>query len=288
MHVVVLGGTGEVGSALSTHLLSTGHAVSRVSTREHAWSPDILSAHQAIDLLRGTGVSFVINASGPGDIRGAGNDFRNKVAGVARACRETSTPSILISTTRVMEGYDRPYAEDEVPKPLTPYGRGNALNEAFWLQEAGASATVLRATNVLLPPTRKGSPQASLLPWSLVVDAMHTGSIAVRSTPESSKSFISIPDLVTAIDVAHQTVEHPSVLATSPATVFTLAELSELVQAAVTRILGVQVSISFGHERPSSCMATPGWLHEHGWQSMLRPNDMQDLIEQWLLGLREQ
>ena len=189
---------------------------------------------------------------------------------------------MLISTTRVMEGYEKDYEENDPPQPRTEYGRGNALSEAFWLEHAGDQATVIRATNVFLEPSHRDSPQTRLLPWSLVLEGIERGEIVIRSSRLSPKYFISIADLCSAIEIVHRTKLKPRVVVTTPAIRLTLSQLTDIAQRAIQNTLGWDISARFGTEETKARRCESGWLREHQWESKLDPCLLQARVESWL------
>ena len=282
MHIVVLGGAGEVGSAVAAHFAMHDHTVTKVSSRPIMAQQGFLSIDDAAGIICAKKVSLVVNASGPGDIRGSNDAWISRASAVAQACRASRTPSVLISTTRVMEGYEQDYEENDPPQPRTEYGRGNALSEALWLEHAGDQATVIRATNVFLEPSYRDSPQTRLLPWSLVLEGVERGEIVIRSSRSSIKYFISIADLCSAIETVHQTQQNPRVVVTTPAISLTLSQLTDIAQRAIQNTLGWDISARFGIDETRALRCESGWLHEHQWESKLDPCLLQARMESWL------
>ena len=282
MHIVVLGGAGEVGSAVAAHFAMHDHTVTKVSSRPMMAQHGFMSIDDAARLVCTNKASLVVNASGPGDIRGSNHAWISRASAVAEACQASKTPSVLISTTRVMEGYEQDYEENDPPRPRTEYGRGNALSEAFWLEHAGDRATVIRATNVFLEPSHRDSPQTRLLPWSLVLEGVERGEIVIRSSRSSIKYFISIADLCSAIEIVHQTQPIPRVVVTTPAISLTLSQLTDIAQRAIQNTLGWDISTRFGSDEAKARRCESGWLSEHHWESKLDPCLVQAGMESWL------
>ncbi|WP_090596110.1 sugar nucleotide-binding protein [Auraticoccus monumenti] len=127
--VVVLGGTGQLGRALTERLPGA-----RVLTRA-----DVdLADPAALDALDLTGVGTVINATAMTDVDGAETPEGRRlawqvnataVAALARRCREHRTTLVHVSTDYVFDGTAE-VADEETPvAPLGVYGQSKAAGE---------------------------------------------------------------------------------------------------------------------------------------------------------------
>ena len=286
MLVIVAGGLGEVGSSVAAALTALGHDVLRASARRQAdvWRGDasVIAIEAAVELITGDRVDLLVNASGPGDRRGASATWRDTSRDLSGACLGTRTSAVLLSTTRVMEGYERDYEEAEPPLPMTDYARLNTENEALWGSAGGKAATVLRITNFFCQPQARHSPQSGLLPWSLVTEALETGAIQMRSGANLIKEFVSARDVATAALCIAESDEAPKACVTSPGAALSLSMLARESSLAVESALGSRPAVSFGPdgEQPPRC--SPGWLAASGWQSSLTADELRGEVVAWL------
>lgn len=266
MRILVAGALGEVGRTVSAALVDVGHEVVRVSGRAPLTDePDVIGFDGAQMLVREHRVDAVINCAGRGDRRASERTGRDATDKLALAVREAELPAVLISTTRVLEGYDADYAEDAPPKPLTSYAEANAENEAAWLSAAGPTAHVLRITNYIAQPSSVDSPQASLLPWSLVTEALATGHIGVRSGASLAKEFVGAADVASAAVLILTAPDAPQIVATVPGAVLTMANLVSACQRAFVAAGKPEPTASFGADAPAGPACRPGWLESKGW-----------------------
>lgn len=281
MRILVVGATGEVGSTVADALLRAGHSALRVSSRAPlADAPELMSVPHGIEEVRSGGVDLVVNCSGRGDRRQVERTGLEGTSAFARAARGTSTPSVLVSTTRVLEGYGSDFREDATARPTTPYAIANAASEAAWLTDGGLA--VLRITNYFCAPMTADSPQSLLLPWSLVTEGLDTGSIVVRSGAATTRQFVDADDVARAVVLLAAAAEPPRICATSPGVSFTLGELAHLCQQAVASVTGVSPEAQFGPDTKPAPECHPGWLGTQGWQSRLTSGRIGATIERWL------
>lgn len=283
MRILVAGALGEVGRTVSSALEHLGHSVVRVTSREGGDDESsVLGLSAAVELLQSGAVSGVLNCSGRGDRRPANRSGLDATALLAPAIGEAGVPGVLISTTRVLEGCSVDYREDEPPQPRTPYAHANAENEAEWLRMAGTAGHVLRITNYFAIPSGTDSPQAGLLPWSLVTEALNSGHIGIRSGPSLVKEFVSALDVARAVLMVQEASSAPAVCATVPGAPFTLAALVEAVQEAFAQVGLAVPSASFGPDGPAAPVCRPGWLAGTGWRGGLDAAAIRDDVARWL------
>jgi hypothetical protein len=179
-----------------------------------------------------------------------------------------------------MEGYSGILTEDEPPRPVTDYALANADREKTWC--VSEQARFLRVVNYLSTPQDTNSPQAALLPWSLVKDALESGRIDIRSAPTLEKQFISAADLVRAIIKIAISSDAPVWCWTAPGFTLTLDQMVSAVKAAICRLDLAQPGVTFGSAFPPKPYLEPGWLANNGWFSELEFSNVVDLIESWI------
>ena len=281
MRIVLAGALGEVGGSLHRSLVNRGHEVFAVSSRAPmSGHPDVLGLGEMRTLVQTDAVDAIVNAGGPGDHRSRVESVSDWSQQLLNACR--GLPAILISTTRVLEGFqDRP-SEDASGRPLTPYGRANTQHEQLWLK--APNGRVLRLVNFFCSPTSVDSPQARLLPWSLLLEGWQTGHIGVRSRDDTSKEFVDSDDVARAIEAVVAFEPSCRTIVAGPGAVVTLRDLGEASISACARAGLLEVQASFGTESPNSSWSmAPGFLADHGWTSELTLERMTQEMTQWLV-----
>jgi len=281
VRIVLAGALGEVGSSLRRALVNRGHEVFALSSRaplsEH---PDVLDLNQVRGLVQADAVDAIVNAGGPGDHRSRADSMSGWSQQLLDACR--GVPAILISTTRVLEGFEHRPDEDASGRPLTPYGRANTEHEQMWLK--APHGRVLRLVNFFCPPTSIDSPQAKLLPWSLLLEGWETGHIGVRSREDTSKEFVDSDDVARAIEVMVAFEPSCRTVVAGPGAVVTLRDLGEASFSSCAKAGWPEVQASFGSESPSSSWSmAPGCLADHGWSSELTLERMTEEMTRWLI-----
>ena len=281
---MIVGARGEVGSALCASFESLGHTTISVSSAQPV-SPDghcidFALAEQVIG--RGE-VDLLINASGRGDRRASMRSGREATQALAGHVSEAGVPAVLISTTRVLEGYEGQASEDSPPRPTTEYARANAENEEAWLRQTHGQGSVLRIANFFTTPLHAESPQVQLLPWSLLTEAVACSSIQVRSGPSATKEFVSALDAAqAALTICRQGWTGRTV-STNPGCPMTLRELAEAATDAIEMIGKARPTMSFGADTDPFQLAPPGALVAAGWKATLSLAEVQLAMQQWLM-----
>ncbi|MBI1352131.1 MAG: NAD-dependent epimerase/dehydratase family protein [Actinomycetales bacterium] len=281
MRIVLAGALGEVGRSVGSALEQLGHEVVPVSSRAPALErPGVVGLDDACALVAGGGIDGVVNASGRGDRRVVERTGHAVAGRLAEAASASGTPSLLLSTTRVLEGHGSDADEAADPEPRTPYAQANADNEARWQDSGGSS--IVRIVNYLCLPSAADSPQAGLLPWSLVSEALDEQRITVRATPSTEKEFVDAADVASAVELVLAAADRPAVCATVPGVIFTMRDLAERAAAAVTAVAGHEVAVTFGAEASTRPVVQEGWLAAHGWSARLSPERLAGAIRAWV------
>lgn len=281
MKIAVIGASGEVGSSIFREFMQQGHEVVGVSRRAPmAHHRSLLSLEQCHALLNDNHFDLLVDAAGRGDHRADFQGGTPIASALAPSAERTGTPVVVLSTIRVMEGYSGTSTEDEFPRPVSDYAVANAHRERSWC--VSDQARILRMVNFLSTPQDKNSPQSSVLPWSLVKEALESGQMTVRSAPSSQKQFISAADLVRAILLIAVSTDAPVRCWTVPGFTMTLEEMASAVKAAISRLDLAQPSVTFGSEFPPRPHLEPGWLANNGWLSELAFSNIVDLLESWI------
>lgn len=284
MRILVIGALGEVGNSVSAALTARGHEVVPVSARAPlADRSDVVSLTEALRAISGHQADLVLNCSGRGDRRASDRSGVDTTECLGDAVAASGIPGVLLSTTRVLEGHSGDFLEDANPLATTPYATANAINEAKWLASAGARMHVLRITNYFCSPQAINSPQAQLLPWSLVTEALETGSIVIRSGAALTKEFVSADDVARAVTLLAADSSAPPVCATVPGAALSLGELASATLSALERVGRTSVQASFGPDGPPGPNCRPGWLATVGWRGLLTPDQISEAITSWIL-----
>jgi nucleoside-diphosphate-sugar epimerase len=284
VRIIVLGALGEVGSSVSGALLDLGHEVVSVSARAPLSSyPDAVTFESALAAISGREADLVLNCSGRGDRRASDRSGVDATDYLAAATAAAGIPGVLLSTTRVLEGYTEDFSESAEPRATTPYAKANAENEARWLADGAPAMHVLRITNYFSAPQRPDSPQALLLPWSLVTEALDKGSIGLRSGASLIKEFVSADDVATAVTLLASNSAAPRICATVPGAAFSLQDLAEACLSALRSVGRGGVEVTYGPDGPPGVACLPGWLATSGWRGQLTEELIAEAIASWLL-----
>jgi len=283
VRIVVVGALGAVGGAVCLALTELSHEVIRVSSRAPIdTDPEVLSIAESLALIHDNSVHLVVHAGGPGDHRSDRTSWETTTSILATALHTCAVPGVLLSTTRVLEGWETGFTEDSAPKPLTFYAENNARNEQLWLERGGSTASVLRLANFFSMPKSLDSPQAALLPWSLVTEALATGSIGIRSGALLTKEFVNGNDIARAALALAATEDRPSIVATLPGLKISLADFAGAVQRAFVNAGRARPAVTFGPEATAGPPSSPGWLASVGWNSELSLAIIEQAVTEWV------
>ena len=281
MRIVLAGALGEVGRSLHVALTKHGHDVVPVSSRAPVTgAPDVLGIPDVGSLVSAGAVDAFVQAGGPGDHRARQGDAHRGTRELLEIC--TELPSVLISTSRVLEGYRQTPPESAAGKPSTAYGQANTDHEQMWLTYP--HTRILRMVNYFCSPARVDSPQVQLLPWSLLVEGWRTGRIAVRSADSTVREFIDAADASLAIEVLLGEAPNDRIVVATPGLVASLKELGEASIQVCNEVGRHGVIASFGNESSGApWQLSPGWLTERGWASELTLDRMATEMSRWLV-----
>jgi|GEM_PF-1045561 len=269
MRILMAGARGEVGRSVSEALTNEGHVVTPVSSRISHVGPPVLSLSQASDLIHHGEVDLLVIASSRGDHRGVAVSGTNTCEALTPAVSATGLPSVLLSTLRVLEGHTEATSEDAPASPTSDYARANALNEEIWLKDSEPSGSVLRIANYFCVPQGVNSPQNKLLPWSLMTEAVESGSITVRSGPRTSREFVSPSDVGQALLLLATDSPPSRICATLPGHVANMGDLVLDVKEAFSITGRPDPAASFGIEDVIPTQVSASWLAARGWTSTL-------------------
>jgi len=281
MRIVLAGALGEVGRSLREALIARGHDVFPASSRAPiADAPDVLGLTQVGALIAAAPVDALVHAGGPGDHRTGRNGAHQWTRDLLAACADL--PAVLVSTTRVLEGYSQTPLEGSPGNPSTAYGQANADHEQLWL--SNANTRILRMVNYFCPPADSTSPQASLLPWSLLLEGWQTGKINVRSGGSTVREFIDSGDAARAVETLIDEAPVDRVVVAAPGLVATLEQLVRASIRACEAAGRKDVTATFGEESSGTpWRMSPGWLTQQGWSHELTLDRMTKELSRWLV-----
>jgi nucleoside-diphosphate-sugar epimerase len=282
VRVLLAGALGEVGASLEQALEASRHEVVRMSARAPLdGRPDVVGISEALSLILSGDVSGIVNASGPGDRRSEARQADTASDEIVAAASRAGIPAVLLSTTRVLEGYQHPPEEDAVPSPLSSYARANANHENVWLRYP--NARVLRLVNFFGSPQGADSPQSKLLPWSLLTEGWATGYITVRSGRGAVKDFVDAAAVADAVELLFRSQAEPKVMATIPGVRISMEDLAQAVSAAVSATGRAEPLVSFGHDDAPASPPASGWLAGEGWKCRTTLPEMTEAMTRWLI-----
>lgn len=281
MRILLAGALGEVGRELGDALAARGHEVIAVSSRAPLAShPGVIGLESVGQLVGDGAIDLVVNAAGPGDHRpgrGEAMEWSSRLLNLV-----ADVPSVLISSTRVLEGCTGLVAETVAACPTSDYARANAANESAWLQSPRGS--VLRLVNFFGRPASPDAPQTRLLPWSLLIEGWERGQIAVRAEEQTSKEFVDARDVAAALEVIAFSPPVDKLAVAGPGLPLSLGQLAEASRLAIEAVNGGHVAVTFGGEQShGGVRVEANWLTDHGWTSALSIERVTEQMVAWLV-----
>jgi dTDP-4-dehydrorhamnose reductase len=211
MRVVITGGSGTLGSAIARHLRHK-HQLGLFYHRHpfclpgcEAFVVDFLACGRIAGALEEYNPDVVVNTAGivsveachaHPDLAAAVNT--GAVEEILAWCQDRQRRLVHISTDLVFDGARGNYCEDDIPKPLSSYGRTKLAADEMLLRglEAGAEVAILRSALLYGSP---GPFSGTFLDWML---APHD---RICLFTDEYRSPLYLADAVQAVDVA---VEH--------------------------------------------------------------------------------
>lgn len=277
-----MGALGEVGRSLGRTLTDLGNDVTPVSSRHQTVDPGVLPLEAAVQLITAADVDLVVHAGGRGDKRSGERDPLEATGHIGLACEQGGVRGVLISTVRVLEDAAGPLLGSADPDCHSDYARVNATNEQRWLSAAPSQGYVVRLANYFCAPSGGASPQTQLLPWSLVTEALSSGRITVRSAPTVAREFVSAHDAVMAVLTVARALSPARVSSTTPGYSMNLEQLTHVVGEAFERNGRVRPFATFGDDAATGPVLQSDWLADHGWSCTVTPEEMIQVVGNWL------
>jgi dTDP-4-dehydrorhamnose reductase len=145
VRIVVTGAAGQLGQAVVARF-SGAHEVVALTRTEL----DLSSHDDVMRIVGGTPADAVVNCAAYNAVDQAEDDVAGALAGNAFAVRSLARAAVAAgavlvhySTDFVFDGEtDRPYTEDDVPRPRSVYGQSKLLGEWFALDAGGFALRV--------------------------------------------------------------------------------------------------------------------------------------------------
>lgn len=264
-------------------MATRGHEIVPVSRRRVSREEGVVSVTTALSMVASGRCDLIINAATRGSVSTDPEPEVSLCRRIAFAAAMSETPTILISSTRVLEGYSEAVDEAAKCRPATRYAKTNALCEYAWLKVPNQRATILRATNLFFSPTSRWSSQNSLLPWSVLREAVGLPSLVFNSGPESTRTFISIADLVDAILRIATSPPESRICCSLPGLTINLRRLSYLIGTALAATTGTEnTNVQFGEGASHPADIRASWLSTQGWTSRLGYEEITREMIKWL------
>lgn len=147
MRIVVTGSTGRLGRALVAAASAAGHDVTGLA-RSASEPCDLTDRYAVHERFRAAAPALVLHAAGATDVDACERDpdgarLRNVDATrhVVEAAADAGAHVVYVSTNHVFDGTaDRPYREDDEPRPPSVYGTTKLAGERL----VGPDATIVR------------------------------------------------------------------------------------------------------------------------------------------------
>lgn len=159
MKVIVLGGSGLVGSHLVACLRQRGHSVSGTCWKQVVLGMTRLSMSDLRGLsliLQREKFDVLVICSGFTWVDGCENKpararLHNAIlpGKIAQLCRRHKTKVVYLSSSYVFDGERGPYSERDRPNPLSIYGKSKLEGEQMVRREGGKGALVIRTMGVV-------------------------------------------------------------------------------------------------------------------------------------------
>ena len=156
MRIVLTGGSGQLGRALTTELAPIGQVICTDRATVDLARPDTIKAN--VSRLR---PNLIINAAAFTDVERAESEESlattingTSVGELAITALELDVPLVHYSTDYVFDGTKpSPYVEEDLPAPLSAYGRSKLEGEKR-IRQSGCSHLIVRTSWVYAPAGR--------------------------------------------------------------------------------------------------------------------------------------
>jgi UDP-glucose 4-epimerase len=223
MHYIVTGGAGFIGSHLTEHLLSDGHAVTvvddltsgkRENLPEHPHlrflTKNILTCQPwdfpaTVDGLVHLAATPSVVSSWEHPLHSHQNNLSTMLT-VIQLCKALSIPRLVYASSAAVYGHPThlPIAESDPTTPISPYGLQKLVSEQYlrlFSEQVGFSAVILRLFNVFGARQVASSPYSGVI--SIFTDAMQRGrSLTLFGDGSQTRDFVYVKDVAIALSQA--------------------------------------------------------------------------------------
>ncbi|HEU4665004.1 MAG TPA: NAD-dependent epimerase/dehydratase family protein [Dokdonella sp.] len=168
--VLIVGGSGFIGSRLTTRLLELGHDVTifdRAPSTAHASRlvrGDVRDATALRGAVEGAECIVALAAEHRDDVQPAARYYDVNVGGAAnlvRAAAEANVPRVVLVSSVAVYGLDQPFADESAPlRPDSDYGRSKMLAEGVlsdWVRGAAQRSLLILRPVVLFGEGSRGN-----------------------------------------------------------------------------------------------------------------------------------
>lgn len=260
MKILLLGGSGFIGSHLADRMLASGHEVS-VYHAAGAGRQNIAHLEADVRVVEGdfntgdfaealNGVEVVVhlvNSTTPGSsLANPAYDIQSNVIGTIRlldACRDAGVGKVVfLSSGGTVYGIPRytPIDEQHPLNPIAPYGISKLMIEkylAMYHYHYGLDYTVLRLSNPFGARQDPHRGQGVLAAW--MYRLMHNEPVEIWGDGSVVRDYIYIDDAVRAIEFASTTVAQEKIFNVGSGVGYSLTELREKLERLTGLVLKV-------------------------------------------------
>jgi UDP-glucose 4-epimerase len=220
---VVTGGAGFIGSHLVDALLGEGYGVTVIDDLSSGDARRVAAGAQLreLDIVDRAGVAAILEEVEPQtvfhlaaqssvvvSVENPGRDCEVNVQGtlnVVDAANKRNIPVVFTSTGGALYGDQapRPTNEQQIPKPLSPYGASKLAGESYvgtWSRAEGVPNAVCRLGNVYGP---RQSPHGEAGVVSIFTHRLHTGQAPkLFGHGKPTRDYVYVGDVVSALRAA--------------------------------------------------------------------------------------
>jgi UDP-glucose 4-epimerase len=220
---VVTGGAGFIGSHLVDALLGEGYGVTVIDDLSSGDARRVAAGAQLreLDIVDRAGVAAILEEVEPQtvfhlaaqssvvvSVENPGRDCEVNVQGtlnVLDAANKRNIPVVFTSTGGALYGDQapRPTNEQQIPKPLSPYGASKLAGESYvgtWSRAEGVPNAVCRLGNVYGP---RQSPHGEAGVVSIFTHRLHTGQAPkLFGHGKPTRDYVYVGDVVSALRAA--------------------------------------------------------------------------------------